>query len=297
MLPFQSIQEAEASLGRNMTIGETLWFKYSANKSDYFLYCHNTIFLFIFYTLLPLPYAIAELLRSYKVDRFKIQPKVKHSLRQMFKCYKDVMTVFTVAVGPLQLCSFPVVQAIGIRTGLPVPSASEMFWQLLVYVLVEDYTNYWLHRMLHNKWGYDKIHRIHHEYTAPIGYAASYAHWAEILILGFASFLGPMIVPGHMITLWLWMILRQMEAIETHCGYDFPWTPSKYIPFYGGAEYHDYHHFVGGKSQSNFASVFTYCDYIYGTDKGYRYQKEVFAKLREKSGRKYEISMEDLKAE
>ncbi|KAH7861373.1 hypothetical protein Vadar_025322 [Vaccinium darrowii] len=170
-------------------------------------------------------------------------------------------------------------QAIGIRTGLPLPSASEMFWQLLVYVLVEDYTNYWLHRMLHSKWGYDKIHRIHHENTASLGYAASYAHWAEILIFGFGSLLGPMIVPDHMITLWLWMILRQMEAIETHCRYDFPWTPSKYIPFYGGAEYHDYHHFVGGKSQSNFASVFTYCDYIYGTNKGYRYQKEVFAKV------------------
>ncbi|GJR85676.1 hypothetical protein Tco_0209687, partial [Tanacetum coccineum] len=49
--------------------------------------------------------------------------------------------------------------------------------------------------------------------------------------------------------------------------YDFPWTVTKYIPFYGGADYHDYHHYVGGQSQSNFASVFTYCDYIYGTDK------------------------------
>ena len=51
------------------------------------------------------------------------------------------------------------------------------------------------------------------------------------------------------------------------CRYDFPWTPTKYIPFYGGPDYHDYHHYVGGQSQSNFASVFTYCDYIYGTDK------------------------------
>ncbi|KAG5538558.1 hypothetical protein RHGRI_019216 [Rhododendron griersonianum] len=219
MLPFQTIGEAEASLGRNLTFAETLWFKYSADKSDNFLYCHNTIFLFVFYTLLPLPCAAAELLRSYKIDRFKIQPKVRNNLRRMFKCYKDVMTVFVCAVGPLQLFSFPVVQAIGIRTGLALPSVAEMFWQILVYVLVEDYTNYWLHRLLHCKWGYDKIHRVHHEYTAPIGFAASYAHWAEVLILGFASFLGPLIVPGHMITLWLWMILRQLEAIETHSGY------------------------------------------------------------------------------
>ncbi|KAL5201356.1 hypothetical protein ABZP36_035710 [Zizania latifolia] len=52
-------------------------------------------------------------------------------------------------------------------------------------------------------------------------------------------------------------------------GFDFPFNLTKYIPFYGGAEYHDYHHYVGGLSQSNFASVFTYCDYLYGTDRVY----------------------------
>ena len=110
-------------------------------------------------------------------------------------------------------------QMIGIRTGLPLPSGWEMFAQLLVYFVVEDFTNYWIHRFLHNKWGYEKIHRVHHEYTAPIGFAAPYAHWAEILILGIPSFLGPAMVPGHMITFWMWIALRQIEAIETHCGY------------------------------------------------------------------------------
>ena len=51
------------------------------------------------------------------------------------------------------------------------------------------------------------------------------------------------------------------------CSYHFPFSPSKLIPFYGGAEYHDYHHYAGGRSQSNFAPLFTYCDYIYRTDK------------------------------
>lgn len=112
------------------------------------------------------------------------------------------------------------VQWVGIRTSLPLPCASEVFWQLVVYFLVEDYANYWLHRMLHHyKWGYDKIHRVHHEYVAPIGFAAPYAHWAEIIILGFASFLGPLMVPCHMFTFWLWFVLRQIEAIETHSGY------------------------------------------------------------------------------
>lgn len=123
--------------------------------------------------------------------------------------------------------------------------------------------------MLHCKWGYENIHKVHHEYKTPIGFAAPYAHWAEIWILGIPAFLGPVLVPGHIITYWLWFILRQLEAIETHSGYEFPWSFTKYIPFYGGPAYHDYHHFVGGRTQGNFASVFTYCDYIYGTQKVY----------------------------
>ncbi|XP_062074130.1 methylsterol monooxygenase 1-1-like isoform X3 [Humulus lupulus] len=172
---------------------------------------------------------------------------------------------------------------IGIRTGLPLPSGWEIALQLLVYFVVEDYTHYWMHRFLHTKWGYEKIHKVHHEFTAPIVFAAPYAHWAEILILGFPSFLGPAIVPGHMITLWLWMVLRQIEAIDTHSGYDFPWSPTKYIPFYGGSEYHDYHHYVGRQSQSNFASVFTYCDFIYRTDKGFHCQKKILKMLKDES--------------
>ncbi|CAN6288889.1 unnamed protein product [Urochloa humidicola] len=170
---------------------------------------------------------------------------------------------------------------VGIHTQLPLPSLGEMAAQLLVYFLVEDYLNYWIHRLLHGEWGYQKIHRVHHEFTAPIGFAAPYAHWAEVLILGIPSFVGPAIAPGHMITFWLWIILRQVEAIDTHSGFDFPFTPTKYIPFYGGAEYHDYHHYVGGQSQSNFASVFTYCDYLYGTDRGYRFHKAYLAKLKD----------------
>ncbi|KAK8496237.1 hypothetical protein V6N13_036376 [Hibiscus sabdariffa] len=284
MLPFNTIEEATTFLGRNLTRAETWWFNYSAKKSDYYLYCHNILFLFLIFTLVPLPLVFVELMRSLGFSKYKIQPKVSLTSSEMFRCYKDVMRMFVLVVGPLQLVSYPSTKMIGIQTGLPLPSIWEMLSQLVIYFMIEDYTNYWIHRFLHGRWGYEKIHRVHHEYTAPIGFAAPYAHWLEILILGIPSFLGPAIAPGHMITFWLWIALRQIEAIETHSGYDFPWTPTRFIPFYGGADYHDYHHYVGGQSQSNFASVFTYCDYIYGTDKGYRYHKKVLRKLKEESG-------------
>ncbi|KAJ4727121.1 methylsterol monooxygenase 1-1-like [Melia azedarach] len=268
MLEYLNLEAAEAAVGRKLTVWEELWLNYSAKKHDFILHFHNILFLFLFYSLAPLPYMWIELIQSKKINKYKIQPKVQRTFSDMFKCYKDVMKTFILVAGPLQILSYPTTKWIGIRTSLPLPSKWEMFWQLCVYFIIEDYCHYWMHRWLHTKWGYEKIHHVHHEYTTPIGFAAPYAHWAEIFILGIPSFLGPALVPGHIITYWLWFILRQLEAVETHSGYEFPWSLTKWvIPFYGGAKYHDYHHYVGSRSRSNFASVFTYCDYIYGTDK------------------------------
>ncbi|KAI4372717.1 hypothetical protein MLD38_010916 [Melastoma candidum] len=285
MLPYNTLAEAEVALGRPLTCLESLWIGYSADKSDYFLFCHNILFLFLIFTVVPLPYILIDVLGLKGFDKYKIQPGVRLSARQILSCYKDVMKMFFLVVVPLQLVSYPTFKMIGFRTGLPLPSIWEILSQLLVCFLIEDYSNYWLHRWLHQGWGYEKIHRVHHEFTAPVAFAAPYAHWAEVLILGIPTFLGPAIVPGHMITLWLWVALRQIEALDTHKGYELPWSLTRLIPFYGGAEHHDYHHFVGGKSQSNFASVFTYCDFLYGTDKGYRYHKKLLSKMKENAQR------------
>ena len=107
---------------------------------------------------------------------------------------------------------------VGIRTGLRFLSVGETAAQLLVYFLVEDYLAYWVHRLLHTAWACDKIHRVHHEYTAPIGFAAPYAHWAEVLILGVVAFASPAMVPCHVTTFWLWFALTGIQSIDTHSG-------------------------------------------------------------------------------
>ena len=106
MLPYFDMQEAEAALGRELSFAEKLWFNYSAKKHDYFLHFHNFIFLLFFYSLVPLPYLLAELSRSKKIHEYKIQPKVKRSFSDMFNCYKNVMQVFLLVAGPLQIIAF-----------------------------------------------------------------------------------------------------------------------------------------------------------------------------------------------
>jgi sterol desaturase/sphingolipid hydroxylase (fatty acid hydroxylase superfamily) len=80
---------------------------------------------------------------------------------------------------------------------LPLPSAWETVTQLVVYSLVEDYMSFWLHRFLHNKWGYDKIHHVNHEIRTPTGFAASYADGMELTMYAITIFAGPAIVPCH----------------------------------------------------------------------------------------------------
>lgn len=71
-------------------------------------------------------------------------------------------------------------------------------------------------------------------YATPFGLTSEYAHPAEILFLGFATVFGPAITGPHLLTLWIWMSLRVIETVEAHCGYDFPWSLSRYLPIYGG---------------------------------------------------------------
>ena len=71
-------------------------------------------------------------------------------------------------------------------------------------------------------------------YATPFGLTSEYAHPAEILFLGFATIVGPAITGPHLITLWLWMVLRVLETVEAHSGYHFPWSLSNFLPVYGG---------------------------------------------------------------
>nr|CAB3495591.1 unnamed protein product [Digitaria exilis] len=282
MIPYTTAAEAEAALGRAMTWPEAAWFRYSAAMPDYCLYYHTVFILLVVYTLAPLPLALLELWAPAKklTLRYKVQPRVHRTPADFIRCYKDTVRMLVPTAGALHLVSYPVIKRLGIRTGLALPSLGETVAQLVVYFLVEDYLAYWFHRLLHTTWGYDKIHYVHHEYSAPIGFAAPYSHWADLIILGSAAFAGPALVPCHVTTFWLWYVLSAVETIDKHSGFNFPFNLANVIPFYGGAEYHDYHHYVGRQSKGNFAFVFTFCDYIYGTDKGYRCYKASFAKVR-----------------
>lgn len=153
----------------------------------------------------------------------------------------------------------------------------EILYQSLIFLVVEDCFQYWAHRLLHWTPLYKAIHKQHHEFTAPFGIVAEYAHAAETNILGIGTLLGPLAyvaITGnlHVISVLTWITIRLLQTVDGHSGYDFPWSLHNFIPFWAGADYHDFHHraFVG-----NYASSFRFWDWICGTDLKYQEFKKM----------------------
>ncbi|PIG87433.1 C-4 methylsterol oxidase [Aspergillus arachidicola] len=162
----------------------------------------------------------------------------------------------------------PMAQFCGLSTSIPFPSLWTMAYQIAIFFVMEDTWHYFFHRALH--WGplYKAIHKIHHQYSAPFGLAAEYASPIEVMILGFGTVSSPILwcaLTGnlHILTMYVWIVLRLFQAIDAHSGYEFPWSLHHLLPFWAGADHHDLHHekFIG-----NYASSFRWWDYLLDTE-------------------------------
>ena len=82
----------------------------------------------------------------------------------------------------------------------------------------------------------------------------------------------------HILTVYIWIVMRLFQALDAHSGYDFPFSLHNWVPFWAGADHHDYHHMA---FMDNFASSFRYLDFIFGTDERYRAHKAKLRKAKE----------------
>lgn len=255
---------------------ESGWLFLITHFSDFQLATVGTFIVHeIVFFLSGLPSVFFE--RTGLFNKYKIQDK-KNTPASHEKCITRLI-LFHICVNlPIVLISYPAFRYMGMKSSLPLPHWTSILFQIIVYFILEDFVFYWGHRILHTKWLYKHVHSVHHEYATPFGLASEYAHPAEILFLGFATVIGPALTGPHLFTMWLWVILRVLETVEAHNGYHFPWSLSNFLPLYGGAEYHDYHHRLLYTKSGNYSSTFVYMDWLFGTDEGYRKQKA----LREK---------------
>lgn len=217
------------------------------------------------YFLACFPYILLD---AFGFERFKVQSQVPHpTVYQTIRASFDTLMSFVNPVLPMLGLGGLVIEQVGILRNAEWPSRGVLVTQIAYFFLVEDYLNYWLHRWLHQPWLYRRIHSVHHTYDAPFAVTAAYAHPAEVVILAIPTFAGPALLLPHMYTLFIWQLMRNCEAIDIHSGYELPFSIKSIFPAYAGTAHHDYHHYM---HSGNFASVFTWCDRLYGTHLGYQ---------------------------
>ncbi len=162
--------------------------------------------------------------------------------------------------------AWPLLRFTGVHAG-PLPPWWVIVAQLVLFTYLDDFLYYWFHRGMHTRWLYKRVHGWHHRIVTPWAVTGHYMHPVEYVLTGTLALAGPLLVGAHVAVLWLWFALRQWEAAEGHCGYEFPWTPTHLFPGNDGARHHDYHH---ARVRGNYAGFFPIWDRVFGTfAKGY----------------------------
>ncbi|KAM0342828.1 hypothetical protein ACHAPU_009192 [Fusarium lateritium] len=203
-------------------------------------------------------------------QQFRIQKQKVPTLREQWDCAAIVLISHFTAELPQIWFFHPIATYFGMDYGVPFPPAWKMALQIAVCFVMEDAWHYWFHRALHYGPLYKAIHKMHHTYSAPFGLAAEYASPIETALLGIGVVGCPLVVLAftgelHLVTMYIWIVLRLFQAIDSHSGYDFPWSLRHVLPIWAGAHHHDLHHekFIG-----NYASSFTWWDYCLDTEAG-----------------------------
>jgi len=258
---------------------ESFWLMLNENFSPVWLSTVVTfVYLLVVYAGLSIPYALIYRFKPAFLYKYKIQDdeKVEKMMQRKdenrqpsdWECVKQLLINHIYILLPSAVGIYPALQWTGAEFGLPLPSWTDTIVRCFLYFVIEDTFFYWGHRFLHSEWGYKNIHYLHHRYQAPVAMASSYAHPIEFMFLGTGFAVGPALIGvNHLFTLWVWTFIRQVEALDCHSGFDFPWHLSKFFPLYCGPHHHDHHH----KTYSgNYASTFVWWDWLMGTDKHYR---------------------------
>jgi sterol desaturase/sphingolipid hydroxylase (fatty acid hydroxylase superfamily) len=150
-----------------------------------------------------------------------------------------------------------------------LPSATELFWQIMLFLFLEDMAVHHTHMLMHTKPFY-WMHKKHHAYKCSIGVVTAYTHpfddWIECVA---PAVIGPLLLwdKMHVWTLFAWLIVGINCTVETHSGYDLPWSMYQVIPFMCTTDYHEYHHRFHNKG--NYSGTLMLWDQIWGTNQNY----------------------------
>ncbi|CAE7652530.1 FAXDC2 [Symbiodinium pilosum] len=176
------------------------------------------------------------------VDGYRIQTLKSSSRPSMLTLWKNLARTSFIVLPLLLFALIPMWQRLRMPASLPGPW--EMFIHIGFGVLVNEVLFFYGHWLMHaNKYLYRHIHKIHHEFKAPMGLAAIYCHPVEFFLSDLMPLgAGLLAVRANAFTGVVWMAFAVMATQTHHCGIRWPWID--FFSFQAEAQpnFHDFHH-------------------------------------------------------
>lgn len=148
---------------------------------------------------------------------------------------------------------------------LDCPSIATFVVESALYVLLFDAYFYGLHRVLHTRILFRRIHAVHHRSRAPTLATALALHPVEaVLVLGFMP-VAMWFVPVHLASVVAVSVFLGGSILLAHCGWDvFPasWERTSLVGWYVTPRVHDAHH---RRRDCNFSATLSLFDRAFGT--------------------------------
>ncbi len=159
---------------------------------------------------------------------------------------------FLVRQGVIPLAAEPLTLALGV-------------FEVLVYVVLFDAYFYGLHRLLHTRLLYQRVHVVHHRSTSPTLLTALAFHPIEALLI--MAFIPVMmaVIPIHLASLVMASLFLSGSILLAHCGYEvFPrwWQRVPLLNWYVTPRVHDVHH---KRRDCNYSATLSIFDRAFGT--------------------------------
>ncbi len=212
---------------------------------------------FLFWAL---PWTLVAWIDPPALRKYKIQSKDFEVARYFWPSIGRTFWNALILLGILTLV-WPVLRHSPIHDG-QLPAWYWILVQIVFFVLLDDFIYYWMHRYFHeNKWLLKNVHAIHHRIHNTTAINGNYFHWLEFVLTATVALIPPTIIGAHIYVVWGWLIFRQFEASDGHCGYDIPWNPAHWLPVYEGPVYHDFHH---KRFHGNYSGFLPYLDGVMG---------------------------------
>ncbi|MEO0897593.1 MAG: sterol desaturase family protein [Bacteroidota bacterium] len=212
------------------------------------------------------PFLIFYIFYPDKFDKQKIQEKIINNQDIVRELLHSVYTLAIFSLIAILVIFSPLKEYTQIYREI---NAYPLWWiplSVLVAIVIHDTYFYWMHRAIHHKWFFRKVHLVHHQSTNPSPFASHAFNVSESILetLVFPFIL--MVIPMHPLAILVMILTAITFNVYGHLGYEIApkwFRHSILFEIMNTSVHHNLHH---EKFKGNYGYYFRIWDRLMGTE-------------------------------